>query len=97
MNLDKEKLASCYQRVGPPLVYIGTGEDVTIRELAETIARVVDFSRDLAFATSRPDGSPRKLPDMGRIRESGWRHSIELQAGSAGHRKWYEVFRVWSK
>ena len=65
----------------PPLINIGTGEDVTIRELAETVARVVGFEGELVFDTTKPDGTPRKLLDVERMRRLGWRHSIGLEDG----------------
>jgi hypothetical protein len=55
-----------------PLVNIGTGEDVTIRELAETVMDVVGFSGDIVFDASKPDGTPRKLLDVSRLKSLGW-------------------------
>ncbi len=60
---------------------VGTGEDVTIRELAELIGEVVGYKGELKFDTSKPDGTPRKLLDVTRIHEAGWRHKIELKEG----------------
>ncbi|WP_367363313.1 GDP-L-fucose synthase family protein [Mesotoga sp.] len=60
---------------------VGTGEDVTIRELAELIGEVVGYKGELKFDTSKPDGTPRKLLDVSRIHEAGWRHKIELKKG----------------
>ncbi len=60
---------------------VGTGEDVTIRELAELIGEVVGYKGELKFDTSKPDGTPRKLLDVTRIHEAGWRHNIELKEG----------------
>jgi GDP-L-fucose synthase len=66
-----------------PLVNIGTGEDVTIRELAETVMRVVGFGGRIVFDTSKPDGTPRKLLDVSRAHALGWRARIELEEGIA--------------
>jgi GDP-L-fucose synthase len=55
-----------------PLVNIGTGEDVTIRELAETVMNVVGFLGRITFDASKPDGTPRKLLDVSRLRALGW-------------------------
>jgi GDP-L-fucose synthase len=66
-----------------PLVNIGTGTDVTIRELAETVVKVVGFEGDLSFDTSKPDGTPRKLMDVSRLAGLGWKASTTLQAGIA--------------
>ena len=65
----------------PPLVNIGCGEDLTIAELAMTIARVVGFAGTLHFDTSKPDGTPRKLLDVSRIHSLGWRARTSLQTG----------------
>lgn len=64
-----------------PLVNIGTGSDVTIRELAETVIKVVGFNGDLTFDTSKPDGTPRKLMDVSRLTSLGWRASTSLEDG----------------
>ena len=73
-------------RIAPwdPEVYrhnIGTGEDVTIRELAETVARVLGFDGKLVFDATKPDGTPRKLMDISRLHGLGWRHTIGLEQG----------------
>ena len=60
---------------------VGTGEDLTISELAEMVARVVGFGGELVFDATKPDGTPRKLLDVGRMHRLGWRHSIELEDG----------------
>jgi GDP-L-fucose synthase len=64
-----------------PLVNIGTGQDVTIRELAETIMAVVGFDGRIVFDSSKPDGTPRKLLDVSRLAGLGWRASTALQEG----------------
>jgi len=66
-----------------PLVNIGTGEDVTIRELAETVMEVVGFTGRIAFDATKPDGTPRKLLDVGRLHALGWKHRIDLKQGIA--------------
>jgi GDP-L-fucose synthase len=67
----------------PPLVNIGCGEDQTIAELAQTVARVVGFRGSLRFDTSKPDGTPRKLLDSARINALGWRPRTRIAAGIA--------------
>lgn len=64
-----------------PLVNIGTGTDVTIRQLAETIVKVVDFGGDLSFDASKPDGTPRKLMDVSRLNALGWAAKTPLEDG----------------
>ncbi|RZI85808.1 MAG: GDP-L-fucose synthase [Rubrivivax sp.] len=66
-----------------PLVNIGTGTDVTIRELAQTVIKVVGFEGELGFDTSKPDGTPRKLMDVSRLAALGWRATTGLQEGIA--------------
>ncbi len=62
-------------------VNVGTGSDVSIKELAEMVARVTRFEGELVFNTSKPDGTPRKLMDSGRLHRLGWKHRIELEEG----------------
>ena len=66
-----------------PLVNIGTGKDVTIRELAETVMRVVGFAGRIVFDATKPDGTPRKLLDVSRAHALGWRARIGLEQGIA--------------
>ena len=63
------------------LVNIGTGEDVTIKELAETIQEVVEYTGNIVWNTSKPDGTPRKLMDVTKLHDLGWRHQISLHEG----------------
>jgi GDP-L-fucose synthase len=67
----------------PPLINVGFGSDVTIRELADSVAQVVGFTGTLRFDASKPDGTPRKLLDVGRMLHLGWRPSIDLKEGVA--------------
>jgi len=66
-----------------PLVNIGTGTDVTIRELAETVMQVVGFEGEIVFDATKPDGTPRKLLDVSRLAGLGWRAGITLREGVA--------------
>ncbi len=70
-------------------INVGTGEDVEIRELAEIVARVVGFQGDTVFDTSKPDGTPRKLLDVGRLHATGWRARIGLEEGLSRTYQWY--------
>jgi len=67
----------------------GAGLDHTIRDIAETIARVVDYKGSLVFDTSKPDGTPRKIMDSRRIRALGWKPKIALEEGLASTYQWY--------
>ncbi len=71
------------------LVNIGVGSDVTIRELAELIADVVGFKGGFTFDSSKPDGTPRKLVDVGRINALGWKAKTALRDGIAATYQWY--------
>ena len=77
----EDKLASLFNNEQPPLVNIGCGEDLTIRELAELVAEVVGFKGSLAFDTSKPDGTMRKVMDVSRIRGFGWKPVVSLAEG----------------
>ena len=65
----------------PPLINIGTGQDLTIREIAQLVMKSLDFEGQLVFDTSRADGTPRKLLDVSRINSLGWHAVTELEAG----------------
>lgn len=65
----------------PHLINIGTGEDITIKDLALTIKEIVGFDGELKFDTSKPDGTPRKLMDVSKLHSKGWKHKIELKEG----------------
>jgi GDP-L-fucose synthase len=65
----------------PPLMNIGVGEDLSIRELAETVKAVVGYQGAIEFDTSKPDGTPRKLMDVGRLNAMGWRASTPMKNG----------------
>jgi GDP-L-fucose synthase len=87
-----ELAKAAYRSVtGPEVSHInvGTGEDCTIAELAETIARVTNYSGRLRFDTSKPDGTPRKLLDVARIRGLGWRPAISLEEGLRDTYRWF--------
>jgi GDP-L-fucose synthase len=71
------------QGVADSFYNIGTGTDVTIRELAETVMSVIGFSGKIVFDTSKPDGTPRKLLDVSRLGELGWKASTPLREGIA--------------
>jgi len=71
------------------LVNVGWGEDVSIRELAESIGRVVGYAGELSFDASKPDGTPRKLLDIARLKALGWAPRIHLQEGIESTYRWF--------
>ena len=81
MNLPPEQFAKLLNDSEPPLVNVGTGEDLTIRELAEMVAEIVGFGGKLNFDLSKPDGTPRKLMDVTRLQALGWRYQTPLRDG----------------
>ena len=88
MNLDQETYE---QNTDPMLSHInvGTGVDCTIRELAETVSDVTGFTGELEFDASKPDGTPRKLMDVRKLAQLGWRASIALKDGLKSTYEWY--------
>jgi GDP-L-fucose synthase len=67
----------------PPLMNIGVGHDLSIRELAETVKDVVGYEGTLEFDASKPDGTPRKLMDVGRLNSMGWAATTGMREGLA--------------
>ncbi len=70
-------------------INVGTGEDLTIRELAETVRDIVHPQAQLVFDPTKPDGTPRKLLDVSRLHALGWRHRVELREGIASSYRWF--------
>ena len=70
-------------------INVGTGVDCSIRELVETVSKVVGFKGNIVFDTTKPDGSPRKLMDVSRLKSLGWEYKISLEEGLADTYKWF--------
>jgi GDP-L-fucose synthase len=88
MELDK----TIYDANTEPMlnhINVGTGVDCTIRELAETVARVTGFTGKLSFDVNKPDGAPRKLMDVSRLKRLGWQAGISLEDGLAHAYQWF--------
>lgn len=81
MTLGEEIYRTMLREDPSLLVNVGYGSDVTIRELAETVCRVLGFEGSLVFDASKPDGTPRKLLDSSRLRALGWEASVDLETG----------------
>lgn len=88
MNLDK-KIYQANTQTMLSHINVGTGVDCTIRELAETIASVTGFKGELLFDASKPNGTPRKLMDVSRLKSLGWEASIDLKDGLHGAYQWF--------
>ncbi|MGE6382287.1 GDP-L-fucose synthase [Shewanella baltica] len=88
MNLDQ----ATYEANTEPMlshINVGTGVDCTIRELVETVAKVVGFKGMIVFDATKPDGAPRKLMDVSRLRSLGWQASIALEQGLQATYQWF--------
>jgi GDP-L-fucose synthase len=72
-------------------INVGTGLDCTIRELAQTIAKVTGFTGRLTFDTTKPDGTPRKLLDVTKLKSLGWTPSISLEQGLTDAYTWFKT------
>ncbi|BCE00598.1 GDP-L-fucose synthase [Marinicellulosiphila megalodicopiae] len=70
-------------------INVGTGVDCTIRELVETVAKVTGFKGEIKFDASKPDGAPRKLMNVDRLADLGWKYSIDLEQGLATTYEWF--------
>ena len=78
----------------PDLINIGCGEDITIRDLAALVGRVVDFHGTIKWDTNKPDGSPRKLLDVSKITGLGWKAKIPLEEGVRQTYRWWLAHRT---
>ena len=78
----------------PETINVGTGEDQSIREIAELVAKVVGYEGEIAWDTSKPDGMPRKLLDVQRLKALGWRPTTSLEDGLRGTVEWYHEHRA---
>lgn len=88
MELDK----TTYEANTEPMlshINVGTGVDCTIREMAETMAKVVGFEGEITFDTTKPDGTPRKLMDVSRLASLGWNYSVSLEQGLTTTYEWF--------
>jgi GDP-L-fucose synthase len=65
----------------PGLINIGVGEDITIKDLALLVKKIVGYQGELKFDTTKPDGTPRKLMDVSKLHSFGWKHKIDLEQG----------------
>jgi GDP-L-fucose synthase len=74
---------------GDEHINVGTGEDLSIRELAELVRDIVAPGRPISFDASKPDGTPRKLLDVSRLHRLGWRHRVQLREGLASTYDWF--------
>jgi GDP-L-fucose synthase len=88
MELDQQTYADNTQEMLSH-INVGTGVDCTIRELVETVSKVVGFEGSIAFDATKPDGAPRKLMDVSRLKDLGWQYSIDLEQGLTNSYEWF--------
>lgn len=81
LEQNENELTGLFNEAQPPLVNVGCGEELTIRELAELVSKVVGFRGELRFDTSKPDGTMRKVMDVSRMRSLGWQAKVGLEEG----------------
>jgi len=89
MNLSNDKFVAAVPDPMCSHINVGTGRDITIAELATTMAKVVGFEGNIEFDTSKLDGTPRKLMDVSRLGSLGWEYSVELEQGLGMTYEWY--------
>ncbi|HBU07468.1 MAG TPA: GDP-fucose synthetase [Candidatus Magasanikbacteria bacterium] len=75
--------------VGDIFTNLGTGTDITIKELTELVKKVIGFTGEIVWDTTKPDGTPQKLQDMTKMHNLGWKHKIDLEEGISTTYKWY--------
>lgn len=85
-NLDAKDLYG----QGTSHINIGTGEDISIRDLAKKVAEIVGFNGEIIFDASKPDGTPKKLLDVSRLNNMGWKHKTSLEEGISKTYNWYK-------
>jgi GDP-L-fucose synthase len=92
MDLTEEDFTSLLSHpTSPAIINVGSGEEITILELTQLIKEVVGFNGDLVLDTNKPDGTPRKLCDVGKIRSLGWKNIIGLHEGVQRTYQWYQA------
>ena len=88
MNLDKA-LYDNHTEAMLSHINVGTGVDCTIKELVETVAKVIGYQGNISWDTSKPDGAPRKLMDVSRLQALGWRYTLDLEEGLRNAYDWF--------
>ncbi|MCW8995256.1 MAG: NAD-dependent epimerase/dehydratase family protein, partial [Psychromonas sp.] len=89
IGLEEDVLKKFFDTNHTPLLNIGCGEDLTIKEIASIVSEVVGFKGGVSHDQSKPDGTPQKLLDISRIKNLGWKPAIDLREGIRTVYKWY--------
>jgi len=90
MTCSAERLESVFSKNAPPLINIGCGQDITIRELADLIRDIVGYKGEVRWDSSKPDGTPRKLLDTSRMTSLGWQPTVDLSRGIQDVYEWFQ-------
>ena len=90
LGLPDSQYTGMVKSLKPCLINIGMGRDITIKELAELVKKIVDFKGKIVFDTSKPDGTPQKLLDISRMTKLGWEPQISLHEGIISTYRWYQ-------
>ena len=72
------------------IINIGTGVDITIKKLAETIKKIIDYKGNIIWDASKPDGTPKKLLNVNKLHNLGWKHKVDLEEGVKNTYGWYK-------
>jgi len=90
MTSSEDKLAWLFQQDSPPLINVGYGEDLSIRELAQLVTQIIGYKGPIQWDQTKPDGTPRKLLDSSKIRRLGWKPRIRLRDGIQEVYQWFQ-------
>ena len=97
LNVDfKDTYSSSEKEIRNCHINIGTGKEITIRELAEKIKKEIDYKGTILWNSDKPDGTPRKLTDVSKLHSLGWQHRIEIDEGIHRLTQWYKITKKWN-
>ena len=88
-NVDFKDLIKDKKEIRNTHINIGTGSDITIKDLSSLIARIIDYKGSISFDSSKPDGTMKKLTDPSKLNGLGWKHQVEIEEGIEKMHKWY--------
>lgn len=94
MTFPEEDLGWLFKDDSPPLINIGCGQDLSIRELAQVVAGIIGYQGQVQWDRSKPDGTPRKLLDISRMKHLGWEHKISLGDGIREVYEWFQETEI---
>ncbi|MDH5719772.1 MAG: GDP-L-fucose synthase [Spirochaetia bacterium] len=89
-NIDFSSLAKDKKEIRNTHINIGSGKEISIRDLANLIKKIIGFTGEIYFDTTKPDGTPRKLTDVSTLHSLGWRHKVEIEEGIKKIYEWYK-------